>query len=243
MNDRRNGSDLLEADVQHRAGQLSLKARFTLKAERCALVGPSGAGKSTLLRILAGLVPVANGTVRLEGRTLQDRSGKVHVPAGARRIGFLTQGGALFPHLSVEENLRFGLSRLAIEEQQQRIAALLHLLGIEALRNRQPAKLSGGERQVVALARSLAPGPRLLLLDEPFSALDGDRKAVLWAALLPWLREHRVATLLVSHDAGEVWAGAESVLRMEAGIALKQGTPEEILSRDRDRVLRQFSGR
>ncbi len=233
-------SDLLEADVRHRAGQLSLEARFTLTAERCALFGPSGAGKSTLLRIVAGLVPAARGTVRLEGRTVQDRARRLHVPAGARGIGFLTQGGALFPHLPVEANLRFGLRGLPAAEQQQRVAALLHLLGIEALRSRLPAMLSGGERQIVALARSLAPGPRLLLMDEPFSALDGDRKSALWDALAPWLREHKVATLLVSHDAGEVWAGADSVLRMEAGIAIEQGSPAEMLGRDRDRVLRQL---
>ncbi len=162
------------------------------------------------------------------------------MPPGARGTGFLTQGGALFPHLSVEANLRFGLRRLPDREQQQRISGLLDLLGIEKLRDRRPARLSGGERQAVALARSLAPQPRLLLLDEPFSALDGDRKADLWAALTPWLLEHRVATLLVSHDAAEVWAQAETVLRMDAGVAVEQGPPAAMLGRERERVLRQL---
>ncbi len=231
----------LLVDVRHRAGALTLQAQFELTASRTALFGPSGAGKSTLLRILAGLTLPESGRVVLDGRVLANTQAGIAVPPGARGIAFLTQSPALFPHLTVERNLRFGLRTLPANEQRSRIGELGSLLGLETLLGRLPERLSGGERQRVALARALATRPRLLLLDEPFSALDGAAKARLWAVLEPYLAQHGMQSLLVSHDAAEVWAWAERVVRIVDGVATEQGMPQEMLLRERELVLRQFS--
>ena len=233
-------SEPLSIDIQYRAGSLALRAAFTVHVQRAALFGPSGAGKTTLLRIVAGLVRPDRGTIALNGRVLLDTVQGVDVAAGRREIGFLTQTPALFPHLKVEDNVRFGMEGLDLQEKQGRTEELLRLFALEEMRARLPRHLSGGERQRVALARALAPEIRLLLLDEPFGALDGARKSQLWAMLDPYLRERGIATLLVSHDAGEVWAGAQSVIRMEAGVATEQGSPAEMLHSEREQVLRQL---
>ncbi len=230
----------LHIDLHHQAGALTLRACFTLNADRAALFGPSGSGKTTLLRILAGLQHPQSGTIRLGDRLLTDTSARIYVPPGARGTGLVTQAPALFPHLSVEANLRFGLRALDRAAQQHRLRELFALLQLEPLRTRMPAALSGGEQQRVALARALAPQPRLLLLDEPFSALDGARKADLWAALDPYLRERQIRTLLVSHDPGEVFASAQTVIRIEAGLATQQGPPALILAQERQHTLRQL---
>ncbi len=232
----------LLVDVRHRAGALTLRAQFEVMGRRTALFGPSGAGKSTLLRILAGLTVPAWGRVVLDGRVLEDVEAGISMPPGARGIAFLTQAPALFPHLSVERNLRFGIRTLPANEQAARVSELGGLLGLETLLGRLPERLSGGERQRAALARALATRPRLLLLDEPFSALDGAAKARLWGVLEPYLAEHGTRSLLVSHDAAEVWGWAERVVRIVDGVAMEHGTPQEMLVRERELVLRQFSG-
>jgi len=234
-------STSLLVDVRHQAGTLTLRAQFELATPRTALFGPSGAGKSTLLRVLAGLTTPASGRVVLDGRVLVDTQATISLPPGARGIGFLMQSPALFPHLTVERNLRFGLRSLPLHEQNSRVRELGSLLALEPLLHRLPERLSGGERQRVALARALATQPRLLLLDEPFSALDGAAKTQLWAVLEPWLARHGTQSLLVSHDAAEVWAWAERVVRIVDGVAIQQGTPQEMLLRERELALQQFS--
>ncbi len=230
----------LTVDVRHQVGAFSLQARFTVAAERGALFGPSGAGKSTLLRILAGLTMPASGTVRLGGRTLVDTAADLCVRPGERGIGLVTQTPALFPHLSVEANLRFGLFSLARGERERRTEELLRRFDLRALRDRVPARLSGGERQRVALARALASEPGLLLLDEPFSALDSAARSALWDTLESYLAERGIAMLLVSHDVGEVWSRAESVIRMDGGVATEQGSPACLLGWEREQALRQL---
>ena len=231
---------LLELHLEHQAGALALRAKFTILAEHTALFGPSGAGKSTLLRILAGLERPARGSILLEGRCLLDRRLRVDVPPARRGLGLVTQANTLFPHLSIEGNLLFGLRGLAAATQRERVEEAAATLRLEALMHRKPPHLSGGEQQRVALARTLVRRPRMLLLDEPFSALDGAGKAALWAALMPLLKAHRIATLLVSHDAGEVWSRSESVVRMEGATATEQGTPAAMLAREKAAVLEQF---
>ncbi len=230
----------LTVDVEHTAGLLPIRATFTVSAARAALFGPSGAGKTTLLRMLAGLVHPRVGFVKLGDRVLFDSAQRVCVRPGERAIGLLAQSPALFPHLSVEENVRYGLHRLPPSEQTTRTEHLYELLGLAGMRKRLPGRLSGGERQRVALARALAPEPQLLLLDEPFSALDATTKATLWGDLDPYLRDRSIATLLVSHDPGEVWSYAETVIRVEAGIATEQGSPSRMLERERALALRQL---
>ncbi len=236
-------SEVLTVDVAYDAGPLALRACFNLQSRRAALWGPSGSGKTTLLRLIAGLLKPRTGSIRLGASTLVDVAADVFLAPGARGLGYLTQTPALFPHLSVEANLRFGLHNLPASEQRRRAQELAHLFGIEPLLARNPARLSGGERQRVALARALAPGPRLLLLDEPFSALDLPREASLWVALEPYLEERKIATLLVSHDPAEVWAHADTVVRLENGVALEQGPPAVMLQQEREQLLRQLAAR
>lgn len=230
----------LAVDLLHTAGALKLRARFMLNAERGALWGPSAAGKSTLLRLLAGLETPDRGRIVLGGRTLVGPG--VSIPPGGRSIGYLTQAPALFPHLSVEENLRFGLNELQSNEADARASELLRLFELEELRARRPEKLSGGERQRAALARTLARRPRLVLLDEPFSALDLARKHALWAKLDGYLRQFRIAALLVSHDPTEVWRWAECVVRLEAGLVVGVGTAEEMLAEERNLLQSLLNG-
>ncbi len=229
---------LLTVDLLHRVGSLRLEAHFTLEAERSALFGPSGSGKTTLLRLIAGLAHPHAGSITLEAKTLVETGTKRWTRPGHRGIGLLLQTPALFPHRTVEGNIRFGLHGLPQAQQEERVDAVIALLGLAPLRDRLPEKLSGGETQRAALARALAPQPRLLLLDEPFSALDGARKTELWAQMQPFLRERRIATLLVSHDPTEVWAAAESVIRIENGHAVATGPTATMLAAERATILR-----
>jgi molybdate transport system ATP-binding protein len=229
---------LLAVDLLHRVGSLRLEAHFTLEAERSALFGPSGSGKTTLLRLIAGLARPQTGSVTLDAQTLVETATRRWTPPGQRGIGLLLQTPALFPHRTVQGNIRFGLHGLPRAQQEERVDAVIALLGLAPLRDRLPERLSGGEAQRAALARALAPQPRLLLLDEPFSALDGALKAELWAQMQPFLKERRIATLLVSHDPAEVWATAESVIRIENGQAIASGPTATMLARERATILR-----
>jgi molybdate transport system ATP-binding protein len=187
---------------------------------RTALLGPSGAGKSTVLQAVAGLVHGVQGHVRVDGTTLLDSARGIDLPARERGIGLVFQDYALFPHLSVEHNLMYGLRRLGRPlpaGARERVDALLAQFGLEAVRRALPRHLSGGQRQRVALARALAPQPRLLLLDEPLSALDPELRVRLRDELADMLDRVRMPTLLVSHDLEDVRALAQSVVRIDHG--------------------------
>ena len=231
-------ASLLAVHLRHRVGSLLLEARFALDAESSALFGPSGSGKTTLLRLIAGLARPQTGQIALGGTNLVDTGTRTWVAPGKRGVGLLLQTPALFPNRTVEGNIRFGLHGLTAALQAERVAAVIALLGLEPLRGRLPDRLSGGEKQRVALARALAPQPRLLLLDEPFSALDAARKMELWEQMQPFLRARGIATLLVSHDPAEVWATAQTVIRMENGRAVESGRTENMLAEERAGVLR-----
>jgi molybdate transport system ATP-binding protein len=229
---------LLEVDLRYGVGSLRLEARFSPASERAALFGPSGSGKTTLLRLLAGLARPDAGRIVLDGLTLVDTARQVWVAPGRRGIGLLLQTPALFPHRTVEGNIRFGLHGTPAALQTERVAEMVELLDLGELRSRLPERLSGGEKQRAALARALAPRPRLLLLDEPFSALDAARKMELWEQLQPFLHARNIATMLVSHDPAEVWSTAQTVIRMENGRAVESGPTAQMLAEERAGVLR-----
>jgi len=198
----------------------AVDAAFRSDAHRTALLGPSGSGKSTVLQAMAGLLPGVQGQVRVDGQTLLDSARGIDLPARARGVGFVFQDYALFPHLTVHENLCFGVQRLGRApdpEATARVEALMAQFDIEALRRAYPRHLSGGQRQRVALARALATAPRLLLLDEPLSALDTALRIRLRAELAQMLARVQVPTLLVTHDPQDVEALAQSVVRLDAG--------------------------
>lgn len=184
-------------------GALSLEAQLTSPNAAIAVVGPSGSGKSTLLRVLAGVERRAEGHLRFQGETWQDSSSGTFVPPWERRVGWVPQDALLFPHLNVRENLGYAG---ATESRIQETAALLR---VTALLDRRPRKLSGGERQRVALGRALLSLPRLLLLDEPFSALDRPLRAELTVKLRTFCEERSVPLVLVTHDEGDAEALAQ----------------------------------
>lgn len=192
-------------------GALRLRAALSSPGPALALVGPSGAGKSTLLRVLAGLERRARGVVAFGGQTWQDSERGTFVPPWKRRAAWVPQDACLFPHLSVRRNLGYAGARAGEVEDVARRLGVAHLL------DRMPRHLSGGERQRVALGRALLSGPRLLLLDEPFSALDRPARVRLGQEVAAWCRERDVARVLVSHHEGDVEALGGEVWTVSGG--------------------------
>ena len=187
------------------------------RGEIGVLLGPSGCGKTSLLRLVAGLERLDGGSIRLGGTTLGDAQAGVHVEPEARRIGMVFQDYALFPHLSVERNVDFGIRHLPVAERSRRTRELLELVGLADAFKQAPHELSGGQQQRIALARALAPQPRLLLLDEPFSSLDIDLRERLAGELRAILRHAGTTALFVTHDQLEAFALGDLIGVMNAG--------------------------
>jgi molybdate transport system ATP-binding protein len=233
-------SEYLRIDVEHTLGELTLRIDCALSAPWTVLFGPSGAGKTSLLRVLGGLTRPHRGRVVLHGRTLADSGNGTWVVPAQREIGFVTQRPTLFPNLNVSANVSFGLRGLSRQSSAERVVQMLELFQASQLARRMPADLSGGERQRVALARALAPQPRLLLLDEPFTALDAGLKGLILEQLTHWLEEYKVPALYVSHDVAEAFQTSADVMVIERGKIKAQGPPETVLATQREQLLRQL---
>jgi iron(III) transport system ATP-binding protein len=195
--------------------------------EVVCLLGPSGCGKSTLLRVAAALEELQHGKVCIDGRDMRTRSGRA-VPPEQRNVGLMFQDSALFPHLSVLENVAFGLDPLPAKKRRARALEMLDQLGVKRFSDRFPHRLSGGQQQRVALARALAPAPRLMLLDEPFSALDARLRGRIRDDTLHLLKQAGAGTLLVTHDPEEAMFMADRIALMRDGRILQFGTPVEL---------------
>ena len=195
--------------------------------EVMALLGPSGCGKTTLLRTIAGLQRADAGSIRLGADTLQE--GRTFVPPHRRAIGLVFQEYALFPHLTVAANIGYGLPRN--EASRERGRTLMAMGGLRGLEHRYPHQISGGQQQRVAVLRSLAPKPRALLLDEPFSNLDATLRASMRAQVAQMLRTEGVTALLVTHDRADAFSVADRVAVMSAGRIEQVGTPEDLYFR------------
>lgn len=195
------------------------------------LFGPSGAGKTTILRALAGLERSADCMIHFGCETWADAKNGVFIPPQRRRIGFLFQDYALFSHLTVVGNIRYGLRGLSLTEQQLRTAELLERFQLQDLAARHPDQLSGGQKQRVALARTLAPQPRLLLLDEPLSALDGPTRGALRGKLRNLLSSLGIPVLLVTHDRVEALALGDEIAIVNEGRIVQHGLIEEVFHR------------
>ena len=216
--------------IRKQLGAFLLDARFEAPWGITALFGASGAGKTLTLRCVAGLLRPDHGYIRLEGRVLFDRAEGINVPTRERRIGYLFQQYALFPHLDVTANVAYGLHRLPPSQRQERVAELLSLVGLEGYSRQYPRELSGGQQQRVALARALAPAPALLLLDEPFAAVDTLVRTQLRRELRAIQERTRVPMLLVTHDLAEVHQLASFVVLYEYGRVLSAGAPADLLA-------------
>lgn len=204
------------------------------------LLGPSGCGKTTLLRAIAGLERPRDGSVRL-GTTLVSGPG-VWVPAQRRGVGMVFQDPSLFPHLTVADNIAFGLRRSERARREARVGELLDLVGMAAYAERLPGSLSGGQQQRVALARSLAPSPSVLLLDEPFSALDANLRAQLRRDVARIVRDVGVTTVFVTHDQDEAFAMGDRVGVIHEGRLRQLGTPAELYGHPVDPWVAEFVG-
>ena len=215
----------LDIDIRKtlRSGQrvFQLNARFTAKGQRVVVIGPSGAGKSQLLKAIAGLMQPDGGHVRLDGQTLFDAAKGVNLPPQARNVAYLFQDYALFPHLSVRQNIAFGLARGWFNPRRNHASEAvdywIEAFHLGEVAHQAPHELSGGQRQRTALARALVAQPRALLLDEPFAALDPGLRVELRAELDALQRRLQVPMVLITHDPQDVAVFGEQVLHMRAG--------------------------
>jgi len=226
---RREATDILRGvDLQLEAGDIGV------------LVGPSGCGKTTTLRCIAGLESITHGEIQIGDRVVSSVDRRLD--AEVRRVGYVLQDNALFPHLTVAENIRFGLRKLARDERETRVADMLALLGLRGLERRLPQDLSGGQQQRVAIARSLAPQPDLLLMDEPFSNLDARLRTELVGELRSLLKKLGITTLLVTHDQHDAFGLADRLGYMNDGRLAQWDTPYDVYHRPRTRAVANFIG-
>ncbi|MCM2678105.1 ABC transporter ATP-binding protein [Echinimonas agarilytica] len=228
----------LQLDGHRVLQQVSLELR---QGEVNCLLGPSGCGKSTLLKTIAGLLQPCQGEIVMDGTQLSSALGVV--APEQRQIGMVFQDLALFPHMTVAQNICFGLHRQTATEQAQRLRQLLSLIGLEDKANEYPAALSGGQQQRVALARALAPKPKLLLMDEPFSGFDTHLKSVLVPELRQILKHEGITTLIVTHDQQEAFGLADRIAVMQQGTIHQYDAAQALYCKPATEFVATFIGR
>jgi iron(III) transport system ATP-binding protein len=229
--------------VTKRYGRMVAASALDLAAspgELVTLIGPSGCGKSTTLRLVAGLERPDEGTIRIAGDVVADR--RHFVAPERRRVGLVFQDHALFPHLTVAQNVAFGLDKLPRTDRRARVGEVLELVRLGHLAGRYPHELSGGEQQRVALARALAPQPAVVLLDEPFSSLDESLRAQVRADTVAVLRETGTTAMLVTHDQTEALSVGDRVVVMRDGVIEQADTPEKVFEQPASRFVASFMG-
>lgn len=231
----------LEHRFHHHGAGFQLHLAFAANAHRTVVFGPSGSGKSSLLRAIAGLLKPDIATIEFHGttfcKTTRNSQPRIFIPAEKRRVGLVMQNPAVFPHLTAAGNVAFALRGMEKSAQRERIARLLEIVEAESLAARWPRELSGGQLQRVAIARTLAAEPSILLLDEPFAALDAQSRQRISQNLHQWARERGVPVLTVTHNLEEAFVAGDEVLTMEEGRITAQGRPGQVLSQERERLL------
>ncbi len=235
----------LEARLVVRRGDFLLDVALTIPPDRTvAVLGPNGAGKTTLVEALAGLAPIDRGAIRLGDRILDDPAAGIFVKPADRRVGVVFQDGMLFPHLSALDNVAFGLraTGLSRSRARRRAASWLTAVGIDDLARRRPSALSGGQAQRVAFARALVTDPEVLLLDEPFSALDITARTGLRRMVGDHLSGYSGARLLITHDPAEAFLLADELVILEEGLVVQTGTADEIRLRPSTRYAADLAG-
>ncbi len=235
---------MIELDIKKKLlgaqGEFDLEVKLRIEhGELVAVFGQSGAGKTTLLRCIAGLTGPDEGRIRINGKTWFENKRRTKLPERQRRVGYMFQDYALFPNMSVRGNIEFALRRGA---NRQRVSELIEVMALGQLQHRKPHSLSGGQQQRVALARALAAEPHILLLDEPFSALDQETKLFLQDEVLRLHRHFGLTTVMVNHDVGEVYRLSKRVLIIEQGRLVRDGPPAEVFGAGRAGGKFSFAG-
>ncbi|MCF8603925.1 ATP-binding cassette domain-containing protein [Gordonia sp. HY442] len=234
----------LSADVTVARAEFDVTARFDVDAGGCvALLGPNGSGKSTVLAALAGLVRLRAGTVAVDGETIEETGG-VRLPPEARQIALLDQRARLFPHLSIERNIAFGPRARGLDRGRVRasVADWLDRIGLADRAQAKPHELSGGQQQRVAIARAFASQPRVLLLDEPFAALDAESAPIVRQILSDELACTGTTSVLVTHEMSDAWQWADTCLVMNRGTVVETGTPSDLAVRPRGSFTAALAG-
>jgi molybdate transport system ATP-binding protein len=227
---------------KHLTAAFQLDLAFALPTGITILFGPSGAGKTTLLDCISGLSSPDSGRISVGSTVLFDWDKQINLPVRRRKVGYVFQDLALFPHLNVAANVAYGLAGTSTEDRERRVETTLDSLGIALLRNRRPALLSGGERQRVALARALVTEPSILLLDEPLAALDLPVRMKIADDLRRSIQNLPIHVLYVTHHRDEVFMLGDRLLVIENGRLIAQGTPHEVLSSPRGETVAQLAG-
>lgn len=233
---------MLAIDIEKQLKEFQLRVAFEVGDEVVTLFGPSGSGKSLTLRCIAGLLRPDAGRVVINGWPVFDSSQDIDLPPQRRRVGYLFQHYALFPHLSVEENIAYGLHALSQAERKRRVEEAVASMRLQGLEKRRPGQLSGGQQQRVALARALLTQPEVLLLDEPFSALDSTIRSRLQRELLEVFSLLGITVILVTHNLDEAYIMSEKILVYDAGRVLQVGHRDEVIRRPQTRSVARFTG-
>jgi molybdate transport system ATP-binding protein len=233
---------MLRVDTKLQLGEFNHQADFSAGSELVVIFGPSGAGKSLTLSVLAGLTVPDSGLIQVGDRVFFDSSKRINLPPQKRRVGYVFQEYALFPHLTVAGNIAFGLPKLSRQEKAERVDEMLSLMRLERLGDSYPHQISGGQRQRTALARALAFEPSVLLLDEPFSALDSAVREKLRLDILRIKERLRIPIVFVTHDLEEAYMLADRMVVFDKGRVRQVGTRDEIFYKPADRTVARFVG-
>jgi molybdate transport system ATP-binding protein len=221
---------VLAVEVKRRQGLFHVDVSFAANGNGVtALYGRSGAGKTSVINMVAGLLRPDDGRIAANGRAFFDSARGIDLPVKKRRIGYIFQDGRLFPHLSVRSNLMYGMNLVPRDARYVDFDQVVELLGIEQLLSRRPARLSGGEKQRVAIGRALLASPLLLLMDEPLASLDGERKAELLTFIAKLPTEFSIPILYVSHSVQEILALSDNLVIIEAGRVVVSGATEQVM--------------
>ena len=233
---------IFRASFRLELADFKLAPEFELDDEMAVLFGASGAGKSLTLRTLAGLVKPDEGSIHLNGQTIFDSEQEIDLAPQDRRIGYVPQHYALFPHQSIAKNIAFGLHNVSKPEREARVAELLSRMRLEQLADRRPGEVSGGQQQRTALARALARRPNMLLMDEPFAAVEEDLRAHLRQELLKIQRDFAIPVLLVTHSRAEAYALAERLIVLSEGQVVQSGNRDDVFRRPRTPTVARLMG-
>jgi molybdate transport system ATP-binding protein len=233
---------MIEIHIEKNLGNFSLNLSLSLQKGLTILFGPSGAGKTLTLQTIAGLVEPDSGTIRLNGVVYFDKKRGMNLPIHRRRVGYVFQEASLFPHMTVSENIAYGISDLPSEEKRQRVKHMIDKMRLSGLEKSFPHQISGGQKQRVALARALATSPLLILLDEPFASLDHPVREKLRLDLLRIVEEDHVPVVFVTHDVEEAFVLSDEIVVLNDGKVEQIGTKEDIFYRPQTHRVAKFFG-